>query len=870
MPNLSQSSRLATLSTPLGDDVLVLRSLHVTEQLGRLFSFKIAVDSERGDVKADDLLGHAVAVEVGCPAGGKRYFHGFVNAFSHSPRVGRRYYRYQLTAVPWLWFLTRQADCRIFQNQSVPDILRDVFGRRGFSAFEVNLHGTYEPWEYCVQYRETDFNFVSRLMEQEGIYYYFKHTADEHTLVLADSPDAHQPFPGYDNVILRARSGAHGQDDELLREWQNEHRHHSGAFAQTDYDFTRPRVDLATHHHQPGEFALPDHEVYDYPGEYTQYKEGEAWAKVRLEEIRAERVVHHSSGNVVGVATGHKFSLAGPPGFKNEGDYLVIGSAIHLQTAVYQTGGGDEDDAEEAYSVSCTLIPAAEPFRPARLTPKPVIQGVQTAIVTGPKGEEIHTDQYGRVKVQFHWDREGKADENTTCFIRVGQFWAGKRWGAMFIPRVGQEVIVAFLEGDPDQPIVVGSVYNGDQMPPYLGEGPDPKHPHDPKVSGIKSLSTKGGTGFNELRFDDNKGKEEVFLHAERNLDTRVKNDAMENVGHDRFLTVGAEKDGAKAGDQFEMVLRDKHLKVHRHQEEHVGGNQKLHVGGIDGGAGDQDVILDGTRHVLVKKDEHLHVQGVRKQKLDKSTSLDVGGDQQEKVGQNHALDAGQEIHLKAGTKVIIEAGVQLTIKVGGNFVDISSAGVTIVGTMVKINSGGAAGSGKGSSPEAPADPAAAAPTLPTVADDSKPGSLSSSGATPPPPPPTPPPAPPPVQKIVGTPAPIPAGADSIVCRSQKLTVQNNQKGTKDEACTQAHEESHLADWKARYGDDLCSGVADGSLPVGGAGYDEFLRKSECKAYKVGKTCREKQLKTADPADKPGIQAGIDRDDRELKANKCT
>ena len=875
MATLKQSTRRATLYTPLGEDVLSLRSLHAAEGLGRLFAFELEVDSTRDDIKADELLGQDIAIEIELPGGGERYFHGSVNGFTHNPRVGRRYYRYHLTAVPWLWMLTRQADCRIFQNQSVPDILRDVFGRRGFSAFELNLQGTYEPWEYCVQYRETDFNFVSRLMEQEGIYYYFKHTADEHTLVLADSPDAHQPFPGYDDVILRARSGAHGQDDELLSEWQNEHRHHAGAFAQTDYDFTRPRVDLATQNHQPGGFALPDYEVYDYPGEYTRYKEGEAWAKVRLEEIRAERVVHHGSGNVVGIATGHKFSLTGPPGFKNDGDYLVIGSAIHLQTAVYQTGGGDDDDAEEAYAVSCTLVPAAEPFRAARLTPKPVIQGVQTAIVTGPAGEEIHTDKYGRIKVQFHWDREGKLDENTTCFIRVGQVWAGKRWGATFLPRIGQEVIVAFLEGDPDQPIVVGSVYNGDQMPPYLGDGPDPKHPNDPKVSGIKSLSTKGGGGFNELRFDDNKGKEEVFLHAEKNLDTRVKANSMETIGGSRFLSVGGEKDGAKSGDQFEVVFKDKHLKVHKDQVELIGGNQKLFIGGIDGGVGDQDIHIKGTRKMMVDKDDHLTVEGKRTQEITGATSLDVGGNQQEKVGGNHALNVTKEIHLKGGTKVIIEAGTQLTIKVGGNFVDIGPAGVTIVGTQVKINSGGAAGSGSGSSPGVVPRPDTANPTLPTLADDSKPGFLSSAGLPGENPPPTPAPAPgvtpppPPPPKVAGTPVAIPPTSNSIVCRSGSLTVQNNNNGP-DRACTQAHESSHMQDWKNRYGDDLCSGVADGSLPVGGDGYDEFLRKSECKAYAVGKACRTTQLTTAPDADKPAIQSGIDRDNAQRTSLHCT
>lgn len=686
MPSLKQSTRHATLYSPLGEDVISLRSLHATEQLGRMFTLEIEIDSERDDIKADDLIGQSICIEAELPTGGERYFHGFVNHFSHAPRAGRRYLRYSLTAVPWMWMLTRQTDCRIFQNKSVPDILRDVFGRRGFSQFKVNLHGTYEPWEYCVQYRETDFNFVSRLMEQEGIYYYFEHTKEEHTLILVDSPDAHLPFPKYEKVLLKARAGSHGTDDELLREWQREHRHHSGAYAQTDYDFMRPRVDLATHNQQPGEFALPEYEVYDYPGEYIQYKGGEDWAKVRMEEIRAERVVYHTSGNVVGVAVGHKFALSGPPGFKDDGDYLVVGSSIHLKSGVYETGGSGGEEEGETFTVAATLVPAAEPFRATRLTPKPVIQGVQTAIVTGPAGEEIHTDKYGRIKVQFHWDRVGQLDENTTCFIRVGQVWAGKRWGATFIPRIGQEVIVAFLEGDPDQPIVVGSVYNGEQMPPYLGEGPDPKHKHDPKVSGIKSLSTKGGAGFNELRFDDNKGKEEIFLHAEKDLDVRVKNDERVTIGGNVDLTVGTDQ----GGGIVEVKTADK-VGVHIKKNFAMQADLSYYLTVSDSGKFIETIEKDGT----------------------------------------HANYAAKEFTYKAG-KIVLEAEStgEICLKVGSNFIQIKPDGIYIKGTMVYINSGG--------SPTPAPTPPESHPKDPALADDSKPGFLSALGAVPTPPPPTP------------------------------------------------------------------------------------------------------------------------------------
>jgi type VI secretion system Vgr family protein len=404
----------------------------------------------------------------------------------------------------------------------------------------------------------------------------------------------------------------------------------------------------------------------------------------------------------------------------------MLTSVQHSATQPSEFVSGEGGTASEAsYNNSFTCIAADIIFRAPRITPKAIVQGPQTAVVVGPKGEEIFTDKFGRVKVQFHWDREGKKDENSSCWMRVAQIWAGKRWGASFWPRIGQEVIVDFLEGDPDQPIIVGSVYNAEQMPPYLGEGPDSKHKNDNKVAGIKSNSTKGGVGFNEWRFDDTKDKEQIFIHAERNMDVRVKNENMERIISHRHLIVGNEKDGKKSGDQREMVYQDKHMKVHRHQIEHIGGNMELLIGKGDEGSGSLDINIAGKKTETIGGDNDYHLKGERKEKIDGSTSLTVGGSQQEKVGTKHALEAGQEIHLKAGMKVIIEAGVQLTIKGPGGFVDIGPSGVTIQGTMVLINSGGAAGSGSGSSPATPKDAKEAKPTEPTVADDAKTGQKS-------------------------------------------------------------------------------------------------------------------------------------------------
>jgi type VI secretion system secreted protein VgrG len=673
---LIQSTRIATLNTPLGGDTLVFQSLSLSEELGRLFSLEIAAASERGNLKADDLLGKGVSVELKCPRGGVRYFHGFVSRFSRVPRPGTRYFSYHLTAVPWLWFLTRHSDCRIFQNKKLEDILRDVFGRRGFSDFKFQLSGNYTPWEYCVQYRETDFNFVSRLMEQEGVYYYFEHEKDKDTAVFADSPGAHQPFPKYEKLTFSALTSIHEHDQEHVYDWVAEGRHHSGKYLHTDYHFPTPNADLKAPESNPGKFAHSDFEIFDYPGEYDKRSDGEQWSRVRMEELRADRETFQGGGDVTGLATGRKFTLSEGPNPVDIGHYLVIASSIDLQSNIYESGTSGE--MGESYHCTFTAIKAADQFRPARVTPKPSMQGVQTAVVTGPKGEEIYTDKYGRVKVQFFWDREGKKDENTTCFIRVAEPWAGKRWGSIFTPRIGQEVVVSFLEGDPDQPLIIGSVYNGDQMPPYLGEGRDEKHKHDPKVSGVKSCSTKGGQGYNELRFDDNKGKEQIFIHAEKDLDTLVRNDTRTDVGGSTNLTVGfQDAQGELHGFVKEKIFRTK--------------------------------ITHALKTVAVYADEAHGIQAGKN-----------GECRQQMMGGTIKATAQQIFSVKAGMTVLIEAGTEICLKCGTNFIQMSPAGIFINGTMVFINSGGTATPAE--------DIEFPVPLEPDAADNSKSGSPSSGG----------------------------------------------------------------------------------------------------------------------------------------------
>jgi type VI secretion system secreted protein VgrG len=337
------------------------------------------------------------------------------------------------------------------------------------------------------------------------------------------------------------------------------------------------------------------------------------------------------------------------------------------------------------------------------------VKGVQTAIVVGPAGEEIYVDEWGRVKVQFHWDRQGQRDEHSSCWVRVNQAWAGEAWGAMFIPRIGQEVIVDFIEGDPDRPIITGRVYNGSNITPY-------ELPAHKTKSTIKSNSSLDSQGYNELRFEDAKGDEQIFMHAERNMDVHVKNDSFENILHDRHQTIGSKGKGGKVGDQNEMVFRDKSLTVHRHSQEHVGGDLKLLVGGVDG-EGNVDVVIRANLLGLVHEDSHLHVKQNLNAKVDANQSLTVGEDLHIKVGNLTALESAREIHLKS-TKIVIEASKGLTLKGPAGFITIDSSGIALKGKLIQNNTGGSALTGSGSNPTEPADAAEARPTVPTKADD--------------------------------------------------------------------------------------------------------------------------------------------------------
>ena len=492
----TQQNRFIAITTPLGEDVLLLQEFSGEEAISRPFHYHLHVLSLQNSIDFSQIIGQRVSIRITLYDGTPRYINGFVSRFAQGD-VGPEFTHYEMDVVPWLWFLTRHADCRIFQNLTIPQIIEQVFKDRGFTDYRNNLTGTYATREYCVQYRESDFQFVSRLMEEYGIFYFFQQEEEKHTLVMADSPSACNACPDQSEVGFNTAGGGLDKED-VVEAWDQALELRSGKYSITDYNFETPSTNLFSSEPTVTSYANNTTlEIYDYPGKYRTKTDGAGLAKVRMQAEEVPVELARGRSNCRAFAAGYTFSLLDFPVSSVNKSYLL--TEVRHQASIgtgYTTGGSDA-----SYSNSFVCIASDVPFRPPRVTPVPLIRGPQTAVVVGKDGEEIWVDQYGRVKVQFFWDRLGKKDENSSCWIRVSQVWAGKNWGAMWIPRIGQEVIVEFLEGDPDRPIITGRVYNAEQEVPY-------KLPDYGTRSTLLSRSSKNGdsANFNEIRFEDKKG----------------------------------------------------------------------------------------------------------------------------------------------------------------------------------------------------------------------------------------------------------------------------------------------------------------------------------------------------------------------------
>lgn len=635
-------NRVMEITTPLGGDALLFHGMNAREELGRLSEFQISLLSRRRDINLDDILAKSVTVKLQLPDDHVRFFNGYVTRFAQVGTYGR-YYQYHATVHSWFWFLTRTANCRIFQDMTVPDIVKQVFEDHGKIAdFKMGLTGTYRKWEYCVQYRETDFNFVSRLLEQEGIYYYFKHSEGRHTLVLVDSNSAHTPFAGYEEIPYIPHDRGMNQQYERIGEWNFAREVQAGRYAIDDFDFTKPSVELQVNTQVKRGNDLSDYEIYDYPGEYLTQSEGDHYVSARLEEIQSQYELANGNGNARGLCCGHLFKLTGFDREDQNREYLVKTTQLNLQFDGYEAaeGGGAQ------YRCAFTAISSGQTFRSQRNTPKPVVTGPQTAIVVGPDGDEIYTDKYGRVKVQFHWDRKGKRNQNSSCWIRVSHPWAGKNWGMIAIPRIGQEVIVDFLEGDPDAPIITGRVYNAEQMPPYA-------LPANMTQTGILSRSSKGGSGANanELRFEDKKGAEQIYLHAEKNQDISVENDETHTVGHDRTKTIDNDETTHVKHDRTETVDNNETITIGVSRTEKVGANESITIG--------------SNRTKSVGASETVSVALQRTHTVGVNETIGIGAAQEVAIGAFQAVVIGAYQTVNVGAYQTINVGVNQTTNVG-------------------------------------------------------------------------------------------------------------------------------------------------------------------------------------------------------------
>lgn len=666
----SDQSHFIFTTASYGPEDLRVVAFDGYEGLSTLFQLRLTLVTDHDDLLAQDLVGKPATLEIRMHPSDEgsghadnpdvaRYFNGIISRLEHlsSDETGSADSYYQVEVAPLVWKLQLNQNSRIFQNKSVQEIVEEILKDAGLTTenYRFALGATYSKREYCVQHRESDWRVISRLLEDEGIFYFIEHNEKSHVLVMGDTPEVHVPIIGEASLPFRSISGL--VNDEHIYRFSKAQQYRTGKVSLSDYDFRQPGKPIS------GDSSAKVHtelEHYDYHAQFRMEDgktsgEEKKFSQVRLDEFQTRQTVARGSAVCHRLIAGSTFDLIEHPSDDANGTYLIT----HLDFSGSQPQAGQEgqvaegEGRKELFSCGFECIPSKTPFRPPRVTPRPLVHGCQTAIVVGPSGEEIYTDEYGRIKVHFHWDRVADYDENASCWIRVSQGFAGGQYGSIFLPRVGQEVIISFVNGDPDQPIVSGRVYNADHMPPYT-------LPDEKTKSTIRTNSSTGGGGANELMFEDKAGSEQIFLHAQKDMHTRVLNDGVVSIGNDSHVAIGND-----------------------YQEE-VKNNRSRAV------TGEEAIEIGGARSLVVKGD----------------VAEDFKGSENKEVGMKY--------HVKSGMEIVLESGMKLVLKGAGGFIMIDPGGVTIQGTMVKINSGGSASAAKA--------PKATAPAAPIEADEEKPG----------------------------------------------------------------------------------------------------------------------------------------------------
>jgi type VI secretion system secreted protein VgrG len=704
------------VTTPLGPDVLLLTGFSGLEGLSQLFRFELELVAEAArEIAFDKLLGQPVVVRLTLAGGGQRYFHGICSRFTQRGSDAT-FTSYRMEVVPHFWLWTKRTQSRIFQHRTVPDILKEVL--QGLDvAFE--LPGTWHARDYCVQYRETDFAFASRLMEEEGIYYYFKHSEGGHRMLVANTPQSHADLPSGGPITYKNPAQARAHEQDIIYDWGKTQEVTAGKVSLWDHCFELPHKHLEAERgiQESVQVGQTDHKlkvsengrlaVHDWPGDYARrfdgvdkgggerpadlqkiFEDNKRTAGIRMQQQAVTSVHVRGAGSCRQLASGHKFTLATLPTdrevrpAKADGVYVLTTVTHRARAGNLRSSNGKEFE----YANTFTCLPLGLPFRPTQSTPRPVVPGSQTAVVVGPPGEEIFTDKYGRVKVQFHWDRQGKHNADSSCWIRVASTWAGKQWGFIQIPRVGQEVIVDFLEGDPDQPIVVGSVYNAEMMPPYA-------LPANKTQSGVKTRSSPSGTqgNFNEIRFEDGKGKEQLYIHAERNQDNVVEVDASLSVGHDRTKTVTHDEKTEVKHDRTETVGNDEKITIVNNRTEDVNkghetitiheGNRTLSVNT----GNDTTNVLKGHHRVQVDTG-HAELKVVTG---NRDVLVNSGNYQLTAATKDVVIKAANEVNISSPNQVTIKAAKQLILGVGHSTITLTPEGITITGLTVTSTADG-------------------------------------------------------------------------------------------------------------------------------------------------------------------------------------
>ena len=647
MSEYTQDGRFLSIVTPLAKDELLLTSINGIEAISSLFQFSLTALSQNTDIKPEDLIHKSVTFTIHDDE--KRVFNGYVSHFSFGEIKNNGLREYQLTIVPWTWFLNQNENRRIFQNKNTKDIVSQVFADLGYNDFDFKAEGG-NPREYCVQYGESDLTFVMRLLAEEGYACFFNHDKKKHTLVIVDQMSAYAESPQSKLTYSKGNS-----PDAEINAWQHNYELKKGEWIVNDYNFKEPNKNLISQSTSKSKLEKNSQfKHYSYPSQYD-FALGSKLANARMDAEEASANTISGASSCSGFSAGQFFSLLKHEAKSEMGKYLLLSVHHQASDASYFSSQGGDDQ----YSNSFSCMPLENMYRPPMVYTRPVMYGPQSALVTGPKGEEIYIDDFGRIKVQFMWDRDGKKDENSSCFIRVMQSFAGNGWGSSFIPRIGHEVIISFLDGDPDRPIVTGSVYNGNNKPPYASK----------TQSGIKTHSTKGGgaDNYNEIRFEDKKASEQVYIQAEKNLDTYVKNNETLSVDNDRTKIV--------KNNETSNIKNNRNKTVGKDQTESIGDNKTINV---------------GKNHTeTIGKNIDISIGENHSETIGKNMSIIVEKDLQETVNGKYIEAVTKEYGLKAKT-IVLEADKQITFKTGSAQIVMKSNGdITISGKNINVKGSG-------------------------------------------------------------------------------------------------------------------------------------------------------------------------------------